>query len=66
MKMCITATDLSEHYQNEHVGTEARRLELHERPTVTVGLIYLAVVAGLWNANGFPFRMHWCGPLQLF
>lgn len=66
MKMCITATDLSEHYENEHVGMETRRMELRERPAVTVGLVYLAAVAGLWDVKGFPFRLHWCGPLQLF
>lgn len=49
MKMCVTATDLSEHYQ-EHVGIETRRLELRELPTATVGLVYLASVAWFWDA----------------
>lgn len=50
MKMCITATDLNEHYQNAHVGAKPRRLERRELPAVTVGLIYLALVVWLWVA----------------
>uniref|UniRef100_A0A8C3IWR3 C2H2-type domain-containing protein n=1 Tax=Chrysemys picta bellii TaxID=8478 RepID=A0A8C3IWR3_CHRPI len=40
MKMCVSATGLSEHYQNEHIGTETRRQEHHDLPAVTVGLVY--------------------------
>lgn len=46
MKMCVTATDLSEHYQNEHDGRETRRREFRELPAVTVGFVYLASVLG--------------------
>uniref|UniRef100_A0A8C6ZWP7 C2H2-type domain-containing protein n=1 Tax=Nothoprocta perdicaria TaxID=30464 RepID=A0A8C6ZWP7_NOTPE len=28
MKVCVTPTDLCEHYQNEHSGTERRRQDV--------------------------------------
>uniref|UniRef100_A0A663MK64 C2H2-type domain-containing protein n=1 Tax=Athene cunicularia TaxID=194338 RepID=A0A663MK64_ATHCN len=49
MKVYVTPTDLSEHYQNEHTGTEGRQ-ELRDLPAVTVGVIYfvsIALVMGL-------------------
>jgi len=44
MKVCVTPTDLSEHYQNEHTGTEGRQ-ELRDLPAVTVGLVYFVSIA---------------------
>lgn len=39
MKVCVTPTDLSEHYQSEHTGTGGRQ-ELRDLPAVSVGLVY--------------------------
>lgn len=44
MKVCVTSADLSEHYQNEHTGTEGRE-ELRDVPAVTVGLVYFVSIA---------------------
>lgn len=37
MKRCVTAIDLSEHYQEVHTEHEARGQELLSGSTVTVG-----------------------------
>lgn len=44
MKVCVTPTDLCEHYQHEHTGTEGRQ-ELRDLPAVTVGLVYFVSIA---------------------
>lgn len=44
MKVCVTSTDLCEHYENEHMGTEGRQ-ELRDLPAVTVGLVYFVSIA---------------------
>lgn len=44
MKVCVTPTDLSEHYQSEHAGTEGRQ-ELRDLPAISVGLVYIVYIA---------------------
>ena len=56
MKRCITATDLSEHYQEVHAENETRGQELLNDSSVTVGPEYFVLAAWLWVAqNSFVF-----------
>ena len=56
MKRCVTAIDLSEHYQEVHTEQEARGQELRSDSSVTVGHQYFVLVAWLWVAqNSFVF-----------
>lgn len=56
MKRCVTAIDLSEHYQEVHTGHEARGQELLSDSTVTVGpyLLLWHLGSGLLNIALFP------------
>lgn len=51
MKRCITAIDLSEHYQQVHTENETRGQELLNDSSVTVGPVYFALAAWLWVAQ---------------
>lgn len=65
MKRCITAIDLSEHYQKAHAGNETRGQELLNDSSVTVGPVYFVLAAWLWDAqNSFVFP--WLGVAYLF
>uniref|UniRef100_A0A8B9FAX4 C2H2-type domain-containing protein n=1 Tax=Amazona collaria TaxID=241587 RepID=A0A8B9FAX4_9PSIT len=44
MKVCVTPTDLSEHYHKEHTGREGRQ-EPGDLPAVTVGLVCFVSIA---------------------
>lgn len=58
MKRCVTAIDLSEHYQQVHAENETRGQELLNDSSVTVGPVYFALAAWLWVAQNsfvFPF-----------
>jgi len=56
MKRCITAIDLSEHYQKVHAENETRGQELLNDSSVTVGPEYFVLAAWLWVAqNSFVF-----------
>lgn len=51
MKRCVTASDLSEHYQQAHVENDTRAQELLNDSSVIVGPVYFALVAWLWVAQ---------------
>lgn len=56
MKRCVTAIDLSEHYQKVHAENETRGQELLNDSSVTVGPVYFVLAAWLWVAqNSFVF-----------
>lgn len=56
MKRCVTAIDLSEHYQDLHTEQEARGQELLSDSSVTVGPKYFVLATWLWVAqNSFVF-----------
>lgn len=56
MKRCVTAIDLSEHYQEVHTELETRGQELPSDSSVTVGPLYFVLAAWSWVAqNSFVF-----------
>lgn len=56
MKNCVTAIDLSEHYQEVHTEQGTRGQELLSDSSVTVGPFYFVLAAWLWVAqNSFVF-----------
>lgn len=51
MKRCITAVDLSDHYQKVHAENETRGQELLNDASVTVGPVYFVLAVWLWVAQ---------------
>lgn len=60
MKRCVTAIDLSEHYQEVHTEHETRGQELLSDSSVTVGPLPFVLAAWLRVAQNSFLPLSWC------